>query len=48
MADDSVPIWQVIEEFKDKIKSQETDLKKRREEPDSSEVRWLPGKPPGR
>lgn len=39
MADDSVPIWQVIEEFKDKIKTQEADLKKRREDLDALESR---------
>ncbi|HSV41948.1 MAG TPA: hypothetical protein VLH13_00885, partial [Methanomassiliicoccales archaeon] len=34
MAEDQVPIWQVIEEFKDKIKVQEADLKRRRDELD--------------
>lgn len=37
MADEQIPIWQVIEEFKDKIKVQELDLKERREKLDVRE-----------
>ena len=32
MSDEEIPIWQVIEEFKEKIKSQEADIKRRRED----------------
>lgn len=37
MADEQIPIWQVIEEFKDKIKVQEVDIKERREKLDARE-----------
>ena len=32
MSDEQVPIWQVIEEFKEKIKTQEADIKRRKED----------------
>ena len=32
MSDEQVPIWQVIEEFKEKIKVQEADIKRRKED----------------
>ena len=38
MSGEGVPIWQVIEEFKDKIKAQEADLKERNKGLDSLEV----------
>jgi hypothetical protein len=37
MVDEQIPIWQVIEEFKDKIKVQEVDIKDRREKLDARE-----------
>ncbi|MCE5295489.1 MAG: hypothetical protein LLG16_00070 [Euryarchaeota archaeon] len=39
MADEQVPIWDVIEEFKNKIKVQEIDLKKRREDVDARDAK---------
>ena len=38
MSGESVPIWQVIEEFKDKIKAQEADLKERNKGLDALEA----------
>jgi DNA repair exonuclease SbcCD ATPase subunit len=38
LSGDGVPIWQVIEEFKDKIKAQEAEIKKRKEELDEFEA----------
>jgi hypothetical protein len=37
MASDETPIWEVIEEFKEKVKSQEYELKKRRDKLESTE-----------
>lgn len=39
MSNEEVPIWEVIEEFKGKIKKQEAEIKKRREKLDAKEKR---------
>ena len=38
MTTDETPIWEVIEQFKDKVKTQESELKKRRDKIESFEA----------
>ncbi|NLK26027.1 MAG: hypothetical protein GX307_05585, partial [Euryarchaeota archaeon] len=38
MSTDEVPIWEVIDEFKERVKGQEAEIKKRRDRIEASET----------